>query len=129
MPANRKVLLIDDDDLVRLTLHAYLEDSGCEVLDAAGGREGLDRFARERPDVVLTDLRMPDMDGLQLLAAIKKISPATPVIVMSGIGDSGALLGGASGFLPKPIINMKDMISLIDRVLGEARGERTGEGR
>jgi len=126
MSGNKKVLLIDDDDLVRLTLHAYLEDSGYEVRDAAGGREGLDCFAREAPDIVLTDLRMPDLDGFQVLAAIKKISPATPVIIVSGAGDAGISHGEASAFLLKPVINMKEMVSLIERVLDEAR---RGEGR
>lgn len=127
MAEQSKVLLIDDDKLVRLCLHAYLEDSGYQVHDAQGGREGLDRFTLERPDIVLTDLRMPDMDGFELIAALRSISPATPVIVISGAGDEGALQGVANGFLLKPIINMRDMISLIERLLGEARGERRGE--
>lgn len=123
MSGNKKVLLIDDDDLVRLTLHAYLEDSGYEIVEAAGGKDGLDLFAAELPDLVLTDLRMPGMDGLQILEAIRKISPRTPVIVMSGIGDAGSHLTGVSGFLPKPVIHMKEMVSLIERVLAEAGRE------
>ncbi len=62
-----KILTIDDDESVRLSIAHYLEDSGYEVLQASNGHEGLKIFHEQKPDVVLLDLRMPEMDGLSVL--------------------------------------------------------------
>ena len=75
----KKVLTVDDDEFVREILAAYLEDSGYEVLQAENGRLGLELFQRETPDLVMLDLRMPEMDGLEVLKKITEESPDTPV--------------------------------------------------
>jgi DNA-binding NtrC family response regulator len=101
------VLLIDDDQFACVTMGDCLRDFGYNVLEARGGAEGLDIFARERPDAVLVDLRMKDIDGHQVLAAVKERSPDTPVLIISGAGDMQdvirALRHGASDFLTKPL--------------------------
>jgi CheY-like chemotaxis protein len=71
----RKVLTVDDDEFVREILAAYLEDSGYDVLQAENGRLGLETFRRESPDLVMLDLRMPEMDGLEVLGYITQESP------------------------------------------------------
>jgi DNA-binding response OmpR family regulator len=81
-----KVLVIDDEEHLRTLLADILESDGYQVKTAAHGREGLDSFQAERHDVVITDLGMPEMSGLEVAAAIKKIDPSTPVVLLTGLG-------------------------------------------
>ena len=83
---SRKLLIIDDDTIVRQNIVAYLEDSGFQVFQASDGPTGLAAFREHQPDLVLTDLRMPVIDGLQVLRAIHDEEPDAPVIVISGAG-------------------------------------------
>ena len=59
-----RILCIDDEEMIRQTMGDYLTDSGFEIIEAADGREGLEVFQRENPDLILVDLRMPEIDGL-----------------------------------------------------------------
>jgi serine phosphatase RsbU (regulator of sigma subunit) len=103
----KTILAIDDDELVRDSLSIYLEDSGYKVIQANGGAAGLKLFAEVSPDLVLCDLRMPDIDGLSVIARLAEDSPETPVIVISGAGMIQdvveALRLGATDYLVKPI--------------------------
>lgn len=65
-----KLLIIDDDDVVRASLAAYLEDSGFSVLQASNGLQGIQIFEQENPDLVVCDLRMPQMGGLELIRQV-----------------------------------------------------------
>lgn len=119
------VLTIDDEPGIRRNLAAYLEDCGYRVLEAENGNQGLQVFLREQPDVVLCDLRMPGMDGLEVLARIHETSPDTPVIVVSGVGTLSdvveALRRGAWDYLTKPIQDMEFLESAVSRALDRAR--------
>ena len=107
---NPVVLTIDDEPVIRESLRNYLEDCDYVVLEADNGRTGLEIFERENPDLVLVDLRMPEIDGLDVLAKVREASPNTPVIVVSGTGAIGdvveALRFGAWDYLLKPIEDM-----------------------
>jgi len=105
-----RVVVIDDDRLVRDSMCVFLEDVGYVALSAASAREGLDYCRDGAPDVVLCDLRMPDMDGLQVLEILAREQPELPVIVISGAGVITdvveALRLGATDYLVKPISDM-----------------------
>jgi anti-anti-sigma factor len=102
-----KILVIDDEkptlSMFRLFLGAY----GFEVLTAENGETGLELFGKERPPIVLTDIKMPGMDGLEVLERIKKVDPRAEVIIITGHGDMDlaikALNLNATDFINKPI--------------------------
>jgi len=102
-----KILVIDDEKPTLNMSRLLLGASGYNVVTAEGGVEGLEVFRREKPDIVITDMKMPGMDGLAILDEIKKESPTTEVIVITGHGDSDlaaqAANHGSGGFIHKPI--------------------------
>lgn len=119
------LLTIEDDHIVRKAIAAYLERLGYLVHQAADGTEGLTLFRRIRPDLVLTDLRLPHTDGLEVLSAIRNESPDTSVIIVSGMGTVDdvikALKLGAQDYVTKPITDMALLAHAIDQALERAR--------
>ena len=107
VPRRERIVVIDDTEMVRKVLVQYLERLGFATLEAADGKEGLDVIRANRPDLVLCDLRMPNLDGLGLLKVLKQESPELPIVVMSGAGllqDAiGALQLGAWDYVEKPV--------------------------
>ncbi len=97
----------EDDRSLRRTLVERLSSTGYECLEASDGREGLRVFVHECPDVVMTDLQMSPVDGLEFLRRAKEIRPQTPIVVLSAFGNEENLLNalrlGAKDFLRKPI--------------------------
>lgn len=119
------ILTIDDEIIIRESFRYLLEDYHYKVLDAPEGKTGLAIFRREKPDLVLVDLRMAEMDGLDVLAEIKATSPETPVIIVSGTGVIAdvveALRLGAWDYLLKPIEDMSVLIHAVEKSLERAR--------
>ena len=76
-----KILIIDDDEQIRMLLRDRLNASGYHTCVAENGRKGLDLAAKESPDVILLDLNMPEMDGLEVLAELQKTNPEIIVII------------------------------------------------
>ena len=115
------ILLVDDDEAILKSLAFFFEDCGYQVLEARNGREGLDIFQQKNPDLVFTDLLMPEMDGLELIRSMKELSPDTPVIVISGIGVIAdaikAVKLGAWDYITKPIYNLVDLEIIAKRAL------------
>lgn len=120
-----RILTIEDDPTIRHNIVSYLEDSGYLMLQAPTGRQGLELFGREQPDLVLCDLRMPDLDGLEVLFEITQTSPNTPVIIVSGAGMISdaieSLKRGAWDYVAKPIPDMQVLESAINKALERAR--------
>ena len=102
-----KLLLIDDEKAIVRVLSISLKSDGYDVVTAYSGKEGIEVFQRESPDIVLTDIKMPGMDGLEVLKTVKELNPDTEVIIITGHGDMGsaieALQYGASDFVNKPV--------------------------
>lgn len=119
------VLTIEDEKSVRDSFRLYLEDYDYVVLEAENGREGLELFERDKPDLVLLDLRMPEVDGLDVLSTVRELSPDTPVIVVSGAGmikDAvKALQLGAWDYLLKPIEDLSILRHSVEVALERAR--------
>lgn len=123
-----QLLVIDDEDIVRESIVAYLKDSGYMVHEASGGEQGLQLFYQHKPDVVLCDLKMPNVDGFAVLKAINETTSSTPIIVISGVGVMGdvveALRFGASDYLIKPIVDMEVLEHAIGRCIEQGRLKR-----
>lgn len=120
-----RILTIDDEPYIRDSVKSFLEDYGYEVIEAGDGRQGLEEFERQKPDLVLCDLRMPEMDGLEVLVTITKLSPDTPIIVVSGAGNIAdtveALRSGAWDYIIKPIQDMNVLSHAVGKGLERAR--------
>lgn len=118
------LLIIDDDEVVRESLAAYLEDSNFKVLQALNGLQGLQIFESEQPDLVICDLRMPQIDGLELIRRIRQTASETPIIVLSGAGVMSdaveALRLGAADYLIKPLEDLAVLEHSVRRALDRA---------
>ncbi len=101
------ILLVDDEEDIRDVLDIALRDKGYTVYTAQDGKEALEIFEKRRPPVILTDIKMPGMDGIELLKIIKRENPETEVIMITGHGDMGlaveSLKNEATDFITKPI--------------------------
>src|SRR5215813_3302375 len=115
MPKSR-ILVIDDEAAIRDSLKMTLEYEGYEFLGAATGQEGLALLEREGPDLVLLDVKMPGMDGLEVLDRIRALNDALPVVVVSGHGTIStaveATKKGAFDFIEKPFASDRVLVSL-----------------
>jgi two-component system chemotaxis response regulator CheY len=106
MGAKKKVLICDDSLLVRKKLRDSLEEMDCEVSEATNGKEVVDIFKENQPDVVFMDIVMPQADGLEALKNIKEYDADAKIVMLSSTGTSAkliqALKGGAVDFIQKP---------------------------
>lgn len=123
MNAMVRVLLIDDDELVRDSVAIGLKLAGYDVVTARHGREGLALFADQRPDIVVTDIIMPEQEGIETILAMRKIDRMMPIIAISGGSSMGAVnfLDAAQSFgatraLRKPL-GPKELVRLIEECL------------
>lgn len=120
-----KVLAIDDQKSVRMALSDFLSSFGYSVIEAENGQEGMDIFAREKPDIVLVDLQMPVMSGFEVLEHMREESPDTPVIVISGTSSIDDVIDaihlGAWDYIIKPIQSLTVLNHIIEKVLDRAR--------
>lgn len=118
-----RVLVIDDEDILRKTVRRILEAAGHEVMEAENGRIGLSVFRQSPPDVVLTDIVMPDREGIETIIEIRKLAPVTRIVAMSGASQFTDFLHmahqlGAAATLPKPFRQQE----LLDCIEGRSAG-------
>ena len=121
------VLVVDDCSTDRTRAGGLLKKAGCEVRYAANGRLALEAIAESPPDAVLTDLQMPEMDGLELVTTIAREFPAVPVVLMTSIGSEAiavqALQAGAASYVPKKEL-VGQLAELILRLCAAAAEDR-----
>ncbi len=113
------ILLVDDEEDIRLVLSVALSDMGYRVLVAENGKEGMRLFREEHPPIVVTDIKMPDLDGVDLLRMIKEEDPDTEVVMITGHGDMDVAIQSfqheATDFITKPI-DVASLESSLQRV-------------
>ena len=123
--ANLVLLTIDDEESVRSSVAAFFEDCGFTVLQACDGRDGIEKITAMRPDIVITDLRMPHVDGMQVVDAVKRLDDNLPIIVLSGTGILSdaieALRRGAWDYLAKPVVDLVELELMVARCMERAR--------
>ena len=119
-----RVLVVDDDANVREPLVRYLEQSGYDVCAAANGRAGLEAVTQHNPNVVITDVAMPEMDGLELCERLRRESSDLPIMIMSGwakgVDATRARRAGATAMLGKPFA-LRQVTELLSSVGDERR--------
>ena len=127
MTASRTVWVADDDRSIRWVLEKALAKEGYVVSSFDSGEKLLDRLAHDTPNLIISDIRMPGMDGIRLLDEIKQRSARVPVIVMTAYSDVeravSAFQGGAFEFLSKPF-DVDEMVGLVRRALRPQQSER-----
>ncbi len=119
-----KVLLVDDDELVRYALSHYLRKTGHEVIELDDGFKVPDLLVNEKPDIIVTDLIMPGVEGIEVIIEARRTHPDLPIIVMSGGGRKvdisileTAQFLGANASLAKPF-DENELVRLIEELTG-----------
>ena len=125
----KSVLIVDDDELIRSFLHTISQEEGHRVEEAKNGREGLAKLIAGNYDLVITDLKMPALSGLELLQEGRKQKPEARWIVITAFGSIEnaveAMKAGADDYLTKPFRDPDELRRVIQRVLREAQAEQT----
>ena len=131
MSHSNKICVIDDDRSIRFVLEKALEKAGMQVVGYATADSALDAISKQEPAVVVTDIRMPGMDGLELLERINQLFPELPVIIMTAHSDLdsavSAYKGGAFEYLPKPF-DVDAAVALVNRALDVRAEQPSGAG-
>lgn len=121
--ANTKILIIDDEPGIRNLLSYELSLQGYSVTTAPNGEEGVELVKKDKFNLILSDIKMPRMDGIQVLEAVKEIDPDIEVIMITGFGTIGtavnAIKKGAYDFVQKPF-NLDEILTLVEKALEKA---------
>jgi DNA-binding response OmpR family regulator len=110
------ILLIDDERVMRDGLNFMLSQSGYQVCAVPGGQQGLDRFEEGGIDLVLLDLSLPDMPGIEVLQRLKEADPAARVIILTGFAPNEPILQEAAEIIFKPF-RLEELLTVVNRVL------------
>ena len=129
MPENKTtILVVDDEEYIRKLITRILVHAGYRVINAAGGKEALERLADSGIDLMLLDIRMPDMDGFQTLELMRK-RYTIPVIMVTGVGEvaspGDALSIGADDYVKKPF-QARELIARIEAKLRQNKKPEAG---
>ena len=118
------VLVVDDSSLDRRVATRILEEIGLDVVAAADGKQACEHLKQAQPDLIVTDMQMPEMDGLQLVQYVTDMHPTVPIILMTAFGSEElavkALQVGAASYVPKQNL-ARDLVGTVKNVLAVAR--------
>jgi DNA-binding NtrC family response regulator len=118
-----KILLVDDEELIRELVYTILSNLNHACITAKNGVDALDKMKRERFDAVITDIKMPEMDGIILTREIARQYPGTPVMVMTGFEEEytagTAISEGAKEFIKKPF-SIEEFSLRLQKMIGDA---------
>jgi DNA-binding response OmpR family regulator len=117
-----KILIVEDDQLSRKAVGLFLSEEGYDVCQTSDGAEAISVLQTTRFDLVLADIMMPRVDGVELLVQMRRIAPETAVVLMTGYYAGDGEMIGADGFIAKPFL-FKDLLYKIKQVLERRRNE------
>ena len=124
----KTVLVAEDEAMLRESLAELLAEEGYQVLQAANGKAAYEMVLAQPVDLVLSDVRMPEMDGMELLQYLKRLAPETPVVMLTAYGTVqsavAAMRAGANDYLLKPV-QFEDMLLRIQRAIESSEMART----
>jgi two-component system chemotaxis response regulator CheY len=116
-----RILIVDDAQFMRLRCARLLGERGYEIVEAQNGREAVEQYVAHRPDAVLMDITMPEMDGLAALKQIRQLDPAARITMLTALGQQGivmeAIKAGARDFVVKPF-EADRVLSAVQRMVG-----------
>jgi DNA-binding response OmpR family regulator len=132
-PSERqRILVVDDEEDVRLLISRILVERGFDVDQAANGEQALERLQQHRPDLMVLDLMMPEVDGWEVLRRLRAMPDAPPVVIVTALGDYAALSRGiregASAYIIKPF-RFNELLATCQGVLASARSDAPGDER
>jgi two-component system alkaline phosphatase synthesis response regulator PhoP len=123
--AKARILVVEDDEAIRIAVEEKLTIEGYAVVSAGDGEEARDRLADEPPDLVLLDLMLPKLDGIEVLKWLRRLWPELPVLILSAKGQEeekvAGLRAGADDYLAKPF-GIKELMARIEALLRRSRG-------
>ena len=118
----KKIMVVDDAYFVRIKLRNFLEAQGFEVIEAANGLEAIKNYELEKPNLVLCDITMPELDGISTLKKLTEIDANAKVVMLTSVGEQAVLMealsAGAKNFLVKPFEELK-VLETINSLLGK----------
>lgn len=116
----KTVLIVDDEPLIRLTLNDYLTQQKFNIIEAADGSEAFDLFRKHKIDLIISDVRMPKMNGIELLRKVKTVSKHTPVVLITAYRPTKqqeeVMVTKADGYLMKPFALRSLMQMIMDLI-------------
>lgn len=128
----KKILVVDDELQIREMLYDLLSRKGYKIITASGGGEAIEIMRQENPDLVLLDIKMPEIDGIETLKKIREFDTKTRIVMLTGMDDveleKQARLIGASGFLRKEL-DIALITKAVDEVLTERKGVSAAEAK
>jgi len=111
-----KILIVDDENDVVNIIKDFMSERGYAVVTASNGEDGLAKFDKEKPDIVISDIKMPKKDGFQFLKEMRETRKWVPVILISGLAEHSNVLKGyefeADYYIPKPI-NLESLLNAV----------------
>ncbi len=115
-----KILVVDDAEFLRVRISKMLTGNGYEIVEAENGARAVEKYKTEKPDLVLMDITMPEMDGLSALKAIRSFDPKARVVMLTALGQESVVLeaikSGARDFVVKPF-EQERVINAIGKLL------------